>query len=95
MLLISGRKKPVITAYLAPKYFSHAQIGQQATIKLPDGSKLRAKISEPTELVSRLPQQLSGPFEGDKAVLKIILTLDDSLPVSIEGLPVEVIFYYQ
>ncbi|UCX06599.1 HlyD family efflux transporter periplasmic adaptor subunit [Shewanella glacialimarina] len=95
MLLISGRKKPVITAYLAPKYFSHAQIGQQATIKLPDGSKLRAKISEPTELVSRLPQQLSGPFEGDKAVLKIILTPDDSLPVTIEGLPVEVIFDYQ
>lgn len=95
MLLISGRKDAVIFAYLAPKYFKHAQIGQQATIKLPDGNKLRARITEPTELIGKLPKQLTGPFDGDKPVLKLTLTPDEALPISIEGLPVEVSFDYK
>ncbi|MFB2755468.1 HlyD family secretion protein [Shewanella xiamenensis] len=94
LVLLSGRKEAVIFAYLEPKYLEYTAIGQKATIKLPNGTRLRAEISEPTELVGRLPKQLSGPFDGEKPVLKITLKPETDLPTAIEGVPVEVSFDY-
>ncbi|MDE0566326.1 MULTISPECIES: hypothetical protein [Shewanella] len=39
-----------------------------------------------------MPKQLSGPFDGDKPALKVTLALHQSLPLAIEGVPVEVSF---
>lgn len=94
LVLLSGREHAVIFAYLDPKYLEYTSIGQKATIKLPNGTRVRAEVSEPTELVERLPKQLSGPFDGEKPALKIILKPESALPTSIEGVPVEVSFDY-
>lgn len=94
LVLLSGREHAVIFAYLDPKYLEYTSIGQKATIKLPNGTRVRAEVSEPTELVGRLPKQLSGPFDGEKPALKIILKPESALPTSIEGVPVEVSFDY-
>lgn len=94
LVLLSGREHAVIFAYLDPKYLEYTSIGQKATIKLPNGTRVRAEISEPTELVGRLPKQLSGPFDGEKPVLKITLKPETALPTAIEGVPVEVSFDY-
>lgn len=92
MILISGRDDPLILAYLDPKYFEYAVLGQKATVKLPNGDDFTAYISEPTELVGKLPKQLSGPFDGEKSMLQVTLSPDSKLPPMIEGVPVEVSF---
>lgn len=95
LLWLTGRDKPVVLAYLDPKYLEYVDIGQQATIKLPNGQDIRGKIEEPTELVTKMPQWLAGPFDGEKAVLKVTLTLEETLPFTVEGLPVEINFDYK
>ncbi|WP_335921028.1 HlyD family secretion protein [Shewanella algae] len=92
MLWLSGRAQPVVVCYLAPKYLNYVAQGQQASVKLPNGTRIRAEIKEPTELVGKVPKQLSGPFDGDKPALKVTLALHQSLPLAIEGVPVEVSF---
>ena len=95
LLWLTGRDKPVVVAYLDPKYLEYVDIGQQATIKLPNGQNIRGMIEEPTELVTKIPKQLSGPFDGEKAALKVTLTLDETLPFAVEGVPVSVSFDYK
>nr|WP_250885672.1 HlyD family efflux transporter periplasmic adaptor subunit [Shewanella jiangmenensis] len=92
LLWLSGRASPVVVTYLEPKYLDFVEIGQEATIKLPNGDSFRGRIEEPTELVSKLPKQLSGPFDGEKPVLKVTLTPAETLPLAVEGVPVEVSF---
>ncbi|MBV7315122.1 HlyD family secretion protein [Shewanella sp. NIFS-20-20] len=92
LLWLSGREKPVVIAYLEPKYLDYVDIGQLATVKLPTGETFRAQINEPTELVGRLPKQLMGPFDGEKPVLKVTLTPQEPLDINIEGIPVEISF---
>ena len=92
LALLAGREHSVVQAYLEPKYLDYTEIGQGATVILPNGDRFKANISEPTELVGRLPIQLSGPFDGEKPVLRITLQPEVTLPVSIEGVPVEVSF---
>ncbi|MBO2694803.1 HlyD family secretion protein [Shewanella algae] len=92
MLWLSGRAQPVVVCYLAPMYLNYVAQGQQASVKLPNGTRIRAEIKEPTELVGKVPKQLSGPFDGDKPALKVTLALHQSLPLAIEGVPVEVSF---
>ena len=74
-----------------------ALVGLSERLVLPSGSlrsskTIRAQINEPTELVGKLPSYLSGPFDGEKPVLKVTLTPKKSLSTSIEGIPVEVSF---
>ncbi|MGL6124775.1 MAG: HlyD family secretion protein [Shewanella sp.] len=92
LALLAGRDSQVILAYLEPKYLKYTMIGMQATITRANGDRFRASVSEPTELVGRLPKQLSGPFDGEKPVLQITLKPEVILPVAIEGVPVEVSF---
>ncbi len=44
-----------IDAYLDAKYIEKAKLGETATIKLPNGKKYVAKVSEPTQLALKLP----------------------------------------
>jgi multidrug resistance efflux pump len=92
LALISGRPQPVILVFLNPKYLDHVFIGQKARFKLPIGEKISATITEPTELVSKIPQQRSGPFDGEKSALKVTLSPNKKLSQTIEGIPVEVTF---
>ena len=92
LMWLSGRDNPVVIAYLEPKHLEFVTIGQNATVKLPTGDTFRAQINEPTELVGKLPKYLSGPFDGEKPVLKVTLTPKKSLSTSIEGIPVLVSF---
>lgn len=93
LLILSNRPQPVIFAYLPPKYMNYAKPGQQASVKLPNGDKVRATITEPAELLQRLPANLAGPFDGEQAVLRLTLTPQQPLP-DIEGLPLEISFDY-
>ena len=95
LLLIDTQKESKVVAYLDPKHLEYSNIGQEAQIRFPDGTKLNAKISEPTELTSRLPSFLMGPFEGEKTALKITLSLPIPNHFQVEGLPIDVRFKHQ
>lgn len=91
LLLLSNRPAPVIFGYLEPKYLDYAKVGGNATVRLPNGDKVRAAITEPAQLLERLPAKLAGPFDGEQAVLKLTLTPEQPM-TDIEGVPVEISF---
>ncbi|MBF38668.1 HlyD family secretion protein [Idiomarina sp. UBA4520] len=92
--LVSGNKEPVIFAYLEAKYFEYTKVGNKATVELPNGDEIRAKVTEPPQLTQKLPPVLVGPFDNKTAVLKVTLEPDSALSTAIEGLPVEIYFDY-
>ncbi|MEH6453891.1 MAG: HlyD family efflux transporter periplasmic adaptor subunit [Psychromonas sp.] len=94
LLWLSKRKQPTVLTYVNEKYLNYVQIGQYAKITLPSGEVIRAEISERTQLVSKIPNSISGPFDGQKSALKVTLSLTEELPFLVENLPVEVRFYY-
>lgn len=94
LLLTSSLPEPVIFAYLQPKFFEYAGVGRRASVRLPNGSRIKATVSEPPELTQTLPASLRGPFDGQQPVLKVTLTPEIPLPVNIEGLPVRLTFHY-
>ncbi|ASI92726.1 HlyD family secretion protein [Vibrio mediterranei] len=84
-----------VVAYLDSKHIDKAKVSSRVTVKLPNGEKLNAHVSSPTELASKLPIQLSKPFEGQQALLEVVLTIDEPVPPReelIQGMPVEVYF---
>lgn len=91
LVMLSNRSRPVVLAYLEPKYLDYATVGATATVVMPNGAKVRAEITEPAQLLERLPAKLAGPFDGEKAVLRLVLTPEKALS-DIEGVPVEVRF---
>ncbi|MEL3928782.1 HlyD family secretion protein [Aeromonas enteropelogenes] len=94
LALISKHMDPLVIAYVQPKYLTSMETGHKATVKLPSGERLAARIARPVELADKLPAQLAAPFEGEKATLKVALALDEKLPANlqVEGLPVTVLF---
>lgn len=91
LLVLSNRLQPVIFAYLAPKYLDYAEVGNKASVRLPNGDTVRAEVTEPAQLLERLPAKLAGPFDGEQAVLKLTLTPEQPI-TDIEGVPVEISF---
>lgn len=94
LALIAKREDPLVIAYVQPRYLSSMETGHRAIVQLPSGERLAARVARPVELAGKLPAQLAAPFEGEKATLKVALSLDDKLPpnLQVEGLPVTVLF---
>ncbi len=94
LLLYAVRSQPVVVAYLSPSDVLFSVIGQQATVTLPSGETIDATVSEPTKITEKVPAQLVGPFEGNKAAPKVVLKLKHMPHQVIEGLSVSVRFHY-
>lgn len=87
-------QRPEVIAYLDAKHVLLAQLGTTAKVQLPSGDWIEAYVSKPTQLASKLPIQLTKPFEGQRALLQVTLSFEtDAIdnPL-IEGMPVEVYF---
>lgn len=94
-LLVMGKlNKPYVIAYLDPKYAKYALTGHNATVKLPDGKTLRARVRENASLTQQLPSNLSSPIASRE--LMILVKLDFQLSMTeadtIDGLPITVRF---
>lgn len=94
LMLYAIRSQPVVVAYLTPSDGQFSGIGQQATVTLPSGETIAATVSEPTKITERVPAQLAGPFDNNKAALKVVLKLEHMPAQVIEGLSVSVRFHY-
>jgi multidrug resistance efflux pump len=97
ILLLGRSDKPSVVAYLAPKYVKYAQSGRYATVTLPDGRKLKARVRENANLTKRLPADLSSPIGSRDLMLLVNLELLTPLPDIqwVDGLPVSVRFQYR
>ncbi|UPW19358.1 biotin/lipoyl-binding protein [Agarivorans sp. TSD2052] len=94
LFIIAGKEQAETQVYLAPKYIEYGQIGRTATVTLPNGDSYLAKVSKSSEITRRIPEILSGPFEGAKPALRISLSVPSDLKYKVEGLPVTVRFHY-
>ncbi|RRJ84194.1 HlyD family secretion protein [Aestuariirhabdus litorea] len=94
LITVSRHIQPKVMAYLNPRHLDKAKRGSQVRVTFPDGRRYGATVTEDIEMTSRLPSSLSKPFEGQPALLKVTLTLDEPLQKGmwVEGIPVEVIF---
>ncbi|MGF1757056.1 HlyD family efflux transporter periplasmic adaptor subunit [Photobacterium sagamiensis] len=92
--LLSNSDTPHINAYVMPQYIEEVQQGEHAVIKFSSGETFDAIVGREVELADKIPPQLAGPFEGQKSMLKVKLTLEEELPekLKVEGLPVTVVF---
>ena len=95
IVLLSGRDAPVVVSYVNAKYLNYISVGQKVIINLPNGESVRAEIKESVTLVSKIPSQLSGPFDGKKSAMKVVFSLDKKLKRNVEGIPVEIHFDYR
>mgnify|MGYP005993393113 CR=1 FL=1 len=94
LLSISNLSEPVINVYLPPERMDYARIGQTATITLPNGDSYEGVVNTPTQMSQKMPDILSGPFDGNKPAIKVTLDMHPVPDVIFEGLPVEVRFHY-
>ncbi|ENM5738783.1 HlyD family efflux transporter periplasmic adaptor subunit [Vibrio mimicus] len=94
VIVIAKNVMPHVTAYLNPKYLDIAKFGNKAKVKFPDGKTYSATVSQAVEIVSKLPTQLTKPFEGQPAYMKVTLAFDEEVGQNrwIEGMTVEVKF---
>jgi len=93
--IVRKEQKAGVIAYLDSKYVAKAQLGDNVRVKLPNGDTLRAEVSSPTKLASKLPQHLAKPFEQQRALMQVTLSFNDAAyqqEMFIEGMPVEVYF---
>ncbi|WNC70096.1 hypothetical protein RI845_08140 [Thalassotalea nanhaiensis] len=94
LLAISNLVDPVVNVYLSPERMDYAKVGQTATITLPNGDEHHGVINTPTQLSQKMPDVLSGPFDGNKPAIKVTLDISPKPEVVLEGLPVKVRFHY-
>jgi hypothetical protein len=94
LLLLGRSDKPLVIAYLPPKYSKYARKGQKAVVKLPNGETLQAKVNTDSNLTKRLPADLSSPIGSRDLMLLVSLALESPLPDFhwVDGLPVTVRF---
>lgn len=94
LAVIAPKVAPFVMTYLSPKYISKAALGSEVTVVMPNGKRVKAKVAVSTTVASKLPVQLTKPFEAPESLLKIKLTLVDALDAGswVEGIPVKVSF---
>ena len=86
--------RPLATVYLDPKYARYALKGRMATVSLPNGSKIRARVREDAHLTRRLPADISSPIGARDLMILVTLDFLTPLPVteSVDGLPISTRF---
>ncbi|WP_022940703.1 HlyD family secretion protein [Psychromonas hadalis] len=95
MMISDAKKQPEVIAYLDAKYILNSQVGRKVTIEFPDGRDYAGIIAHPTELASKIPSQLSKPFEAQKSMMKVVVHFVKERPADfelMEGLPLSVLF---
>lgn len=89
---LANYSAPVVNVYLPPQRMAFAVVGSPVTIKFPDGSRYGGTVKAPVQVTETIPASLSGPFQGSKRAIKIIVAFDEAPESWIEGLPIKVSF---
>lgn len=95
MMIKQSDEVPVVIAYLDAKHIKYIQVDREVTIEFPNGKSYAGIIAGQTELASKIPTQLSKPFEQQKSMMKVTVEFVNETPDDfqlIEGLPLKVLF---
>ena len=93
--LVSMPAPPQVLAYLDPRSVQTATPGRLATVSIPGGLSVEARVREQPSQARRLPADF-GSAIGTRDIM-VLVTLDFTAPLpperAVEGLPVEVRFH--
>jgi multidrug resistance efflux pump len=94
LLSLGQAEKPYAVVYLDPKHARYARKGNLATIRLPNGEKIRAVVREDAGLTRRIPADISSPISARDIMISLPLDLLQPLPAmeNIDGLPISARF---
>lgn len=94
LLSLGQAEKPYAVVYLDPKHARYARKGNHATVRLPNGKKIRAVVSEDAGLTRRIPADISSPISARDIMISLPLDLLEPLPPmeNIDGLPISARF---
>ncbi len=97
LLVVARLAHPRIVAYVAPRDASRLTVGTVATVRFPDGTRMRALVGASPQISEPMPSTLVDPFG-----LRPVTVVLDLLPSArwprnglIENLPVSVRFHYR
>ena len=95
LALLGTRDRPYIVAYLQPEAVTIAEPGRGATVSIPGGPSVEARVRTLPTQARRLPADFSSVIGTRDIMVLVILDFLEPLPVerSVEGLPVDVRFH--
>lgn len=85
---------PVVNAYLEPQRARYAQAGRRATLRFPDGSRVRARVTRVAPETTRSPPERASPLAPPGQALLVELRPETPLPerLRVHRLPLDVRF---
>jgi multidrug resistance efflux pump len=96
LVILARVDNPSVVAYAPPKFAIRLQVGMQATIRFPDGTRTLASVAEAPRLTQRMPADLVDQFGLRPMTVVLHLLPQERLSESqrVQGLPVSVRFHY-
>jgi multidrug resistance efflux pump len=94
LLSLGQAEKPYAVVYLDPRHARYARKGNLATVRLPNGEKIRAVVRENAGLTRRIPADISSPISARDIMIILPLDLLGPLPLveNVDGLPISARF---
>lgn len=94
LAILSNMQAPRILAYLDPKHMDRVRHQEIASVELPSGERIMARISGTPKAFTQLPDALISTLQPIKGGLVLTLLPVDRLPedACVPGLPVKVLF---
>lgn len=95
MALIGVRSQAYVLAYLRPRLVKTVKPGGLATVSIPGGRSVEARVRQQPSQARRLPADLSSVIGARDIMVLVTLDLVSPLPTerAVEGLPVTVRFH--
>jgi biotin carboxyl carrier protein len=96
LVLLGRHVDPKVIAYVPPSFATRVAPGTAATILFADGTRSRAKVSEPARVTRRMPADLVDNFGMRPMMVVLELATADAWPIgqTIHGMPVGIRFHY-
>lgn len=97
LMTVARLAHPRIVAYVPPRIAAHLSLGSSATVRFPDGTRLRAVVDAIPQLAKRLPSAMVNQFGLRPVTVVLDLTPQARWPrrERIQNLPVSVRFHYR
>ena len=97
LLVVARLDHPRIVAYVKPRYAARLAVGTAATVRFPDGTRIRAIVAASPQLSARTPSAMVDQFGLRPIAIALDLLPSARWPQdeSIQNLPVVVRFHYR
>ncbi len=97
LLVVARLDHPRVMAYVSPRYASRLAVGTVATVRFPDGTRIRAVVGARPQMSTRMPSSMVNQFGLRPVTVPLDLLPSEPWPRDelIQNLPVSVRFHYR